>query len=46
MRNGPADSKPGFDLWSAGREQQKKEAAQSNLERTIIVLGDHNSGTR
>lgn len=46
MRNGTVgEGKPGFDLWSVGREQQKKELAQTTAERTIIVLGDHNSGT-
>lgn len=46
MRNGMAvEGKSSFDLWSVGREQQTKEAAQSTTERTIVVLGDHNSGT-
>lgn len=46
MRNGtsPADNKSSFDLLAFGKELQKKENTQPYQEKTIVVVGDRNSG--
>jgi hypothetical protein len=45
MKSGSSLEVKGFDIWSLAKDLQKKDQENTTAQKTLIVVGEHNSGT-